>query len=175
MTIPSHPLAFLLPGFLISDMQLDQTHLRLIATATTPTRDCPRCGSASNSVHSHYTRTPRDLPLVGYAVGLALHVRRFRCLNPACPTVTFAERLTGLLSPSAQRTMRLTSALHDLGLTLGGEAGSRQSQRACMPASPATILRLVHHTPPLLRPTPRVLGIDDFVRPVPSKQASTWG
>ena len=31
-----------------------------------------------------------------------------------------------------------------------------------MPASPATILRLVHRTPPVMRPTPRVLGIDDF-------------
>jgi transposase len=162
VTIPSHPLAFLLPGFLITNMQVDETHLTLSATATTPTRDCPRCGSASTSIHSHYTRTPRDLPLIGYAVGLVLHVRRFRCLNPACPTVTFAERLTGVLAPSAQRTTRLTSALHDLGLALGGLAGSRQSQRASMPASPATILRLVHRTSPVMRPTPRVLGIDDF-------------
>ena len=58
--------------------------------------------------------------------------------------------------------MRLTSALHDLGLAMGGLAGSRQSQRSSMPASPATILRLVHRTPPVMRPTPRVLGIDDF-------------
>ena len=160
MTIPSHPLAFLLPGFLITTMQVDDTHLTVSATATTPTRDCPRCGSESTSIHSHYTRTPRDLPLIGYAVGLVLHVRRFRCLNPACPAVTFAERLTGVLAPSAQRTTRLTSALHDLGLALGGEAGSRQSQRSSMPASPATILRLVHRTSPVMRPTPRVLGID---------------
>jgi len=155
-------LAFLVPGFLITNMQVDETHLTLTATATTSTANCPGCGSASTRVHSHYTRTPRDLPLIGYAVRLILHVRRFRCLNPACPTVTFAERLAGLLAPKAQRTMRLTSALHDLGLAMGGLAGSRQSQRSSMPASPATILRLVHRTPPVMRPTPRVLGIDDF-------------
>jgi transposase len=162
VTIPSHPLAFLVPGFLITNMQVDETHLTLTATATTSTANCPGCGSASTRVHSHYTRTPRDLPLIGYAVRLILHVRRFRCLNPACPTVTFAERLTGLLAPKAQRTMRLTSALHDLGLAMGAQAGSRQSQRSSMPASPATILRLVHRTPAVMRPTPRVLGIDDF-------------
>lgn len=175
MTISTHPLAFLLPGFTITDMQLDETHLTLTATATTPAANCPRCGNASSRVHSHYSRTPRDLPLVGYALRLVLHVRRFRCLNPSCPTVTFAERLPGLLAPSAQRTLRLRSALHELGLALGGQAGSRQSQRAGMGASAATILRLVHRTPPLTRPTPRVLGLDDFVRPVPSKQAFAWG
>lgn len=33
-----------------------------------------------------------------------------------------------------------------------------------MPASTATILRLVHRAPPAIRPTPRVLGLDDFAR-----------
>src|SRR5262245_5240360 len=143
-------------------MQLDQTHLILTATAATPTAHCPRCDCASTRVHSYYTRSPRDLPLVGYTLRLVLHVRRFRCLNPDCSTVTFAERLSGLLAPSAQRTLRLTNALHELGLALGGEAGCRQSRRAGMLASAATILRLVHRTPPVIRPTPRVLGLDDF-------------
>jgi transposase len=173
--ISTHPLAFLLPGFTITDMHVDEAQLTLTATATTAAANCPRCGSASSRIHSHYSRTPHDLPLVGYALRLVLHVRRFRCLNPACPAVTFAERLVGLLAPSAQRTLRLRSALHDLGLVLGGEAGCWQSQRASMPTSAATILRLVHRTPPPQRPTPRVLGLDDFVRPVPSKQALAWG
>jgi transposase len=155
-------LAFLLPGFTVTDMQLDETRFTLTATAASTTAQCPRCDCASTHVHSHYTRTPRDLPLIGYTVRLVLHVRRFRCLNPDCPTATFAERFAGLLAPKAQRTTRLTSALHDLGLALGGLAGSRQSQRASVPASAATILRLVHRTPPVLRPRPRVLGIDDF-------------
>jgi transposase len=162
VTHATHPLAFLLPGFLVKDIQLVENRLTLTATATTPTADCPHCSGASTRVHSHYTRTPRDLPLVGYALRLVLHVRRFRCLNPACPAVTFAERLPALLAPSAQRTKRLTDALQDLGLAFGGEAGCRQSQRSSMPASPATILRLVHRAPLQQRPTPRVLGIDDF-------------
>jgi transposase len=143
-------------------MQLDETRLTLTAMATTPAANCPRCGSVSTRVHSHYSRSPRDLPLVGYTVRLVLHVRRFRCLDPDCPTVTFAERLPGLLAPSAQRTLRLTGALLDLGLALGGEAACRQSQRAGMGASAATLLRLVHRAPPVVRPTPRVLGLDDF-------------
>lgn len=146
----------------MTDIQLVENRLSLTATATTPAADCPHCGCASTRVHSHYTRTPRDLPLVGYAVRLVLHVRRFRCLNPACPAVTFAERLPALLAPSAQRTKRLTDALLDLGLAFGAEAGCRQSLRSSMPASPTTILRLVHRAPVQPRPPPRVLGIDDF-------------
>jgi transposase len=162
VTHVTHPLAFLLPGFTVTDMQFDETHLILTATAASPTAQCPLCDCTSTRIHSYYTRSPRDLPLVGYSLRLVLHVRRFRCLNPDCPSVTFAERLPGLLAPSAQRTLRLRSALHDLGLALGGEAGCRQSQRSSMPASPATILRLVHRAPLQPRPTPRVLGIDDF-------------
>src|SRR5262245_12530253 len=98
VTISTHPLAFLLPGFTITGTQVDETHLTLTATATTSAANCPRCGSASTRVHSHYSRTPHDLPLVGYALRLVLHVRRFRCLNPDCPAVTFAERLVDLLA-----------------------------------------------------------------------------
>jgi hypothetical protein len=41
-----------------------------------------------------------------------------------------------------------------------------------MPVSPRTLLRLVRQLVLVEPPAPpRVLGVDDFVRPVPSKQA----
>src|SRR5207244_3259799 len=101
---------------------------------------CPACGTPSMHVHSYYTRSPRDLPISGRAVRLELHVRRFRCREAACSRVTFAERLPALLASTAQRTVRLNTALTDLGMALGGEAGARQSERAALPASPATLL-----------------------------------
>ena len=91
-----------------------------------------------------------------------LHVRRFQCINPACPTVTFAERLSSLAPPAAQRTVRLNAALRDLALAFGGQAGSRQSARSAMAASGDTLLRRAHAATPPAHPRPHVLGIDDF-------------
>lgn len=42
--------------------------------------------------------------MCGLSVRLLLHVRRFRCLNPTCPAVTFSERLPELLVPAAAAT-----------------------------------------------------------------------
>jgi len=93
---------------------------------------------------------------------LLLHVRRWRCHNAACPRQTFSEPLPGLLAPSAQRTLRLTTTLQALGLTLGGEAGARQSQRQAMPTSPDTLLRLTRKLAIPEPAAPRVLAVDDF-------------
>lgn len=123
---------------------------------------CSRCGTASTCVHSYSTRQPHDLPVCGLSVRLLLHVRRFRCLHPACPAVTFTERLPALIAPAAQRTVRLNEALRDLALAFGGEAGARQSARSAMPASGDTLLRRAHAASPPAVPTPRVRGSDDF-------------
>jgi transposase len=159
----SHPLAFLVPGFTIRDVVSDDHQVRLTAVAATPSAVCPACGHESQRVHSYYTRTPRDLPISGRAVHLVLHVRRFRCLHTTCPTVTFAERLPELLSPAAQRTVRLSTALADLGLALGGEAGARQAERSGIRTNPDTLLRLTRQAATVTPARgPRVLGVDDF-------------
>ena len=109
--------------------------------STAPSAACSRCGEASARVHSYYTRSPHDLPISAYRVQAVLHVRRFRCPNPACTTVTFAERLPNFLLPYAQRTVRLREALQQLGLALGGAAGARTGQRLHLPGSRDTVLR----------------------------------
>jgi transposase len=112
-------LAVLLPGFTLIDFQLQAETLLITARPATSSSPCPRCNIPSARVHSYYTRRPKDLPLAGFAVGLFLQVRRFRCLNPACQAATFAERLPQLVAPTAQRTTRLTLSLHSLALALG--------------------------------------------------------
>lgn len=52
---------------------------------------CPECGGVSGRVHRRYWRTIADLPIAERQASLHLRVRRFRCANPACPRVTFAE------------------------------------------------------------------------------------
>src|SRR3954452_20158093 len=105
---PEHSLAFLFPGLAILDLQIQSRSVTLTARATPMTSCCPRCGAESAHVHSYYTRRPRDLPLIGYTVRLLLHVRRWRCLNLDCAAKTFSDPLPGLLTPAAQRTVRLT-------------------------------------------------------------------
>src|SRR5438874_1308210 len=154
--------AALFVGFTVIDLQMMSDSLTITAQSSTTGAVCPRCGQVSSRVHSYYTRAPRDLPLSDQRVRLLLHVRRFRCHNPDCTAVTFAERLNDFLQPYAQRTLRLQQALQHLGLARGGAAGARTSQRLHMPASRDTLLRLVRQLPEPPVVTPRVLGVDDF-------------
>jgi transposase len=154
--------ASLIPGVTVIEIERTSAGLVLTALALAASATCPRCGTASTRVHSYYTRQPHDLPVCGLSVCLLLHVRRFRCIDPVCPAITFAERLPALVAPSAQRTTRLNAALRDLVLAVGGEAGARQSRRSAMPASSDTLLRRAHATISPAHPTPRMLGIDDF-------------
>jgi transposase len=154
--------AALFVGFTVIDLQMMSDSLTITAQSATTSAACPRCGQVSSRVHSYYTRAPHDLPVSDQGVRLHLHVRRFRCHNPACSAVTFAERLSDFLQPHAQRTLRLQATLLHLGLARGGAAGARTSQRLYMPASRDTLLRLVRRLPDRPVVTPRVLGVDDF-------------
>jgi transposase len=134
----------------------------IIAAARQPTADCPGCQQPSGRTHSRYERRLRDLPWQGRPVILLLRARRFRCPNPACPRQTFAERVDNVMAAAARRTGRLTDLQRQIALATGGEAGARLTARLAMPASPDTLLRLVSRTDPAPRPTPRVLGVDDW-------------
>ncbi len=74
---------------------------------------------------------------------LQLLVRRFYCDNYQCLRRIFAERFPALTRRYAQRTNRLNHSLLQIGLVLGGEAGSTLAAKLGMPTSPDTILRLI--------------------------------
>jgi hypothetical protein len=96
------------------------------------------------------------------AGALELAIRRLYCRNPACARQTFVERLPGLVAPRAQRTRRLADAQGRVGVALGGAAGARLLDHLSMPASSATVLRLMRGLPLPRRAAPRVLGVDDW-------------
>jgi transposase len=153
---------FEIAGFRIRTVESHEGGFTVVADAETGEATCPHCQESSQHIHSDYTRSPQDLPSSGRPVRLVLHVRRFRCQNPACSAVTFCERLPKVVAPSAQRTRRLTQSLSRPGLAQGGQAGARLSHRIGMTASRNTILRSVRQTGLPSVPTPRVLGLDDF-------------
>lgn len=153
---------FDLAGFRVMAVENREEKLTIQAHAERVGAACPECGEVSTHLHSHYVRSPRDLPSSGRATQLRLHVRRFRCRNPECPRKVFCERLPGLVAVSAQSTVRLNQAWSVVGVALGGEAGARHSRRLGMAVSASSLLRGVRRHPLPLSPTPRVLGVDDF-------------
>jgi hypothetical protein len=169
--IPEHD-----TGLRVWQVRSTPEELAVLVATTAPGVPCPLCELESPRVHSRYQRTLLDLPVASHPVRLQLQVRRFFCGAADCPRCIFAERVPVLTRPYAHRTSRLATALRHIGLALGGKAGARLAADLQLPSSPDTLLRLVCQTAePLPAPTPRVIGIDDWVRPVPSKQASPPG
>src|SRR5262245_24522656 len=150
------------PGLRLDDLILTPDVAVALVASTAPAADCPRGGTPSRRLHSHYRRTVADLPCQDRMVALRLVVRRFRCSQPGCPQTVFCERLPGLLAAHARSTDRLASAHRAIGLALGGEAGRRLPARLDMPTRPDTLLRRVKNTPDEVDPPPRYIGVDDW-------------
>jgi transposase len=95
-------------------------------------------------------------------VRLQLRVRKWFCRNRPCRRRIFTERLPTVAAPWARRTQRLAQRFVDLGVALGGKAGVRLGQCWGLAVSRHTLLRLLRRQPVPARPTPTVLGVDDF-------------
>ena len=151
-------------GIQLDDVTLENDVIDLRLQTTEPKARCPVCGHLSQEVHSHYGRNVADLPWAGMPVRAALWVRRFFCRNADCQRQIFCERLNPAIEAYARRTRRLENQLQQLSLALGGEGGSRLLLILGMSASPATLLRLIDAIEVDERPTPRVLGVDDWAK-----------
>jgi transposase len=124
---------------------------------------CPRCGQASARVHGGYARTVADGAAGGRPVLIILQVRRFRCRNPECPAVTFAEQAEGVSARYRRRSVPLLAMLAGFGLELAGRAAARLAGTLGIAVHPATVLRLVATAQtPEITAAPEVLGVDDF-------------
>ncbi len=139
-----------------------QATITLIVASTPHVVNCPVCNSLTHKIHSHYERRLTDLPWANYKIILRLHVRKFFCINKACPRQIFTERLSTVTAPWARRTERLTSRLTAIALALGGAAGERLSKDLGYKASRNTLLGLIRKLPLPSSPDPQTLGVDDF-------------
>jgi transposase len=154
------------PEHFAQDVFLEQVEgtneITLNLRAVSLTASCPDCGTISTRIHSRYNRTIHDLPSRGCPVHLILSVRRFRCQRSTCARKIFAEPFLTLTRPHAQRRIQLQEALRQIGLALGGQAGTRLGAQGGISGSRETILRLVRATElPSLR-TPKKVGVDDW-------------
>jgi transposase len=135
----------------------------IIASCRAEEACCPRCGQPSARVHGGYARMVADGAAGGRPVLIVLAVRRFRCQNPACPAVTFAEQAAGVTRRYRRRSVPLLGMLAGFGLELAGRAGARLAGTLGIAVHPSTVLRLVAAAPePAAAAVPQVLGVDDF-------------
>jgi len=135
----------------------------IVASCQAGSACCPRCGQESGRVHGGYARTVADGAAGGRPVLIVLQVRRFRCRNPACPAVTFAEQAEGVSARYRRRSVPLLAMLAGFGLELAGRAAARLAGTLGIAVHPATVLRLVAAAPePEVTAAPEVLGVDDF-------------
>jgi transposase len=101
---------------------------------------CPGCGARSKSRHSTYWRTLRDLSAQGAPVVINARLGRWRCRNQSCDRRIFTERVPGLASPFARRTVRLSEIVRLIGHNAGGRPSEQLMKRLGMPVSDTTIL-----------------------------------
>jgi transposase len=124
---------------------------------------CPACGAVSSRVHGGYARVVADGAAGGRPVLIALSVRRFRCPEPSCPKVTFAEQAGGVSQRYRRRSVPLLGMLAGFGLELAGRAAARLAGAVGVPVHSSTVLRLVMALPdPPVTAAPEVTGVDDF-------------
>lgn len=126
------------------------------------TASCGCCGVVSGRVHARYWRWLTDLMIGGACLAIELAVRRFRCMNPACSAMTFAEQITELTRPYARRTLPLQRVLTSIGLALAGRAGVRLAAGLGIGVGRDTLLRLIRAVPDEPAGQVRILGVDDF-------------
>ena len=145
-----------------STIEQGSNHLTINVVPDTETCRCPACDQVSRSVHSRYRRHPADLPVSTSRTTLSIEVRRFYCSNPCCRRRTFAEPMSDLLESCARRTRRLAETQGRVGIVCGGAPGARLLTHLRMPASRATVLRLVRAMPMPDAPALTHVGVDDW-------------
>jgi len=151
-----------IPSLQIEQLAVTPEGLLIRASSTQAANGCPLCGNSTPRVYSRDVRILQDPPWGNLRVRLCVRVRRFFCLNSACPRRIFTERMASLAKPYARRTLRLCEALLRIAWAEGGEAGERQSKAQGMPVCAATLLSLRSLAGEADLPTPRVLGVDDW-------------
>ena len=136
----------------------------IVASCRAEAACCPRCGQESARVHGGYARMVADGAAGGRPVLIVLQVRRFRCRNPACPAVTFAEQAGGVSARYRRRSVPLLGMLAGFGLELAGRAAARLAGTLGIAVHPAMVLRLV-----AAAPEPEVTAAPEVNSPGPGR------
>jgi transposase len=150
-------------GKRISRFDTTETGLSAEAASFVRRAVCPTCSRPSSRRHGQYRRRLRPHPCMGRSVILHVQVRRFKCLNPQCPRMTFVEPVESLAPTKQRGTVGFRGASCAIAQALGGSAGARLSAKLGMPNSRDTLLRALRRLgSEVTMAPPAVVGIDDW-------------
>lgn len=136
--------------------------INMVLRPSSDQSQCSACHRRSSRIHSWYLRWLSDLPWEGVEVRIELPARGFFCDGSGCPQRIFTEQLSKTAPRYARRTSRLSLALEQITLALGGSAGARLAEQLGILASDSTLLRQLRHRTVEKSASPRVIGIDDW-------------
>src|SRR5260370_15165982 len=136
----SSPLFPLPEGLEMTDVRETADEVVVCVTSQRESSPCPQCSMSSSAIHSFYRRHPQDLPCIGRPIRLVLTVRKFFCRNLDCSRKLFTERLPDFISVSSRLTMRLRTAVQEIGFETCGKGGQRMAGKIAMPDSDVTRL-----------------------------------
>jgi hypothetical protein len=97
-----------------------------------------------------------------FSLSLLVQVCKFFCPNSECRRRIFTERIPEVAAPWARKTVRQVQQLQEIGLALGGAAGSRLGKCLGYFSCGSTLLNHLQRLPLPEFETPKVLGVDDF-------------
>ena len=106
------------------------------------TVNCPYCGKKCSSIHSHYTKDIKDLPIQEYKTILRLHTRVFFCKNKKCKHTRFAERFD-FYENYSRMTNRLKERIVNDAKGMSARASKATINAGLTDVSDDTILRLI--------------------------------
>jgi transposase len=109
-------------------------------------------------------RSLKDLPAVGAAVSLRVHVGRWRCRQSGSSVRFFTGALSGVAEMRGRRTCRADVVTQLIGHALGGRPGERLISRIGLPVSDDTILRRLKTRARAAITGAQVVGIDEWAK-----------
>jgi transposase len=147
-----------IPGIIINDLFIDESHVKIVAKIKLKHGTCPICSKKSKRLHSIYTRKLRDVAISSKSVVIELQVRKLYCDNIKCKKKIFSQQLDYQIKKYSKRTNRANDCLFELSKETSASKCSGFSKVIQIPVSSSLV------TNSEVSPYKQIkhLGIDDW-------------
>lgn len=156
-------ISFFPPSLRREGMHIENKVITITMVAQQNTSLCPICTLPSSRVHSSYSRTLMDLPIIGHRLCLKLYCRKFFCDNTSCKRKIFTERFQELIFPYARRTNRLNKLIEKFAFTMTAMRGSKLLGSMGIIVSHDLLINIARYTPIKLdQNNHKYIAVDDW-------------
>ena len=140
------------------DHEGKQVHIYLKSTSESAA--CPWCGTVSDRFHCSNFRHPQWMPVNGMTTYAHIELKRFRCLNPECRKITFAEELESVKA-NQQRSDLVNLVVFAVSVFCSDVATSMICREMGIDISHDSANRLLDHIVIEDAPDVEFIGVDD--------------